>query len=140
MLKTLVAGALAALLVSLPPDSAAILPPIAADSLAGVVARIAGGDSARVGTIRWRETSASGLGAVPASMYNYRPSWRAYGDRPVATQARAYLSSLAPPVVWIARGWTDSVAVIKHELVHVLLRSTTHDPAVFARVETYTGR
>jgi len=110
--------------------------PAYADSLAGVVVRVAGyGDSTLVHRVTWWQSPEQTLGWVDAGdAYAYQgPSqWRDL--TPLGAHA-----DLKRNRITFAKGQLRP-ALVKHELVHILLHLDGHPSAVFQRVETYRGR
>jgi hypothetical protein len=110
-----------------------MLKPACADSLAGVVTRLAGGDSALVGTIRWQQSPEKVLDWVTGEEYAYRGP---QGDLvPIAA-----VTAFAPLRVTFAKGTLPCPDVVKHELVHAVGHVLGHPAGVFQPVERYRGR
>ena len=105
-----------------------------ADSLKGVIVRVAGyGDSTLV--VTWWQSPEDVLEWVDAGDtydYNGQPRWR---DRTPIT-GRADLDRNR---ITIAKGQLD-VALAKHELSHIVLHEPNHPPALFRKIESYHGR
>jgi hypothetical protein len=109
--------------------------PVYADSLAGVVVRVAGsGDSTLVHRVTWWQSPDKTLGWFKTDEYAYQgPSqWRDL--TPMGAHA-----DLQRNRITFAQGQLRP-ALVKHELVHILLHLDGHPSAVFQRVETYRGR
>lgn len=117
--------------------------PTSADSLAGVVARVVGGDSTRLGSVIWLSAPSLGWGSVEP-FAAYRPGWGRWkgSGRFVKIAARTYLGPRwwRPVIIVIAQRYVAHPGVIKHELAHALLGTPTHPPALFSRIEAYAGR
>jgi hypothetical protein len=116
--------------------------PLAADSLAGVIARLTGVDSSLVAKIRWLRDSRPYLDQRPASDYRYQ------------LPAGATLSpSAMVPIVANTAGLTITFAtdkngeprssdesVLKHEMLHAMTGRMDHPASLFQKVESYRGR
>jgi hypothetical protein len=116
--------------------------PSAADSLAGVIARLTGTDSGRVSKIRWMQDVRPYLEVRPAQEYRYQ--------LPAGTQ----VSRLATvPIVALTEGrtitfatdkngmpWSNDETVLKHEMVHAMTGRMDHPNDLFLKVELYHGR
>lgn len=108
--------------------------PAVADSLAGVVARVVGGDSASVGRIKWYVAPDRMLRWSPSDEYAYR-GIRKGQMVPIVAEAdiRRYR-------ITFAEGNERDVEITKHEIAHILLRTPTHPAEPFKRLEAYRGR
>lgn len=109
--------------------------PATADSLAGVVARLTGTDSALIRKVTWKQSRESylGLNWISTDAYRYRDS-ALRGDAPIAAEADLNTWTLT-----FAKGQMTPL-VIKHELAHLMMREAGHPPAIFAKIEAYGGR
>lgn len=112
-----------------------IAAPPYADSLAGVVARLIGTDSAQIAKVKWQESPERWLGLnwIATDPYRYRDSLLT-GNAPAVGQA-----DLKAFTITFAKGQVTP-AITKHELTHLFLHDAGHPPAIFAKVESYTGR
>ncbi len=107
--------------------------PASADSIAGVVARLVGGDSVAVGRIGWYRSPERALFWVAGEEYAYRGP---QSDL-VPVTAQADLKEFA---VTFAKGTERNSEIIKHELAHLLIPVVGHPADVFVKLEAYRGR
>ena len=128
----------AALVTVLAADTCARRPtqiaaPPYADSLAGVIVRVAGyGDSTLA--VTWWQSPEAVLAWIDAGdTYDYqgRP---ARDLTPLGARADLTTNRLT-----FAKGQLG-VALSKHELVHLILHEPNHPPVLFRKIESYHGR
>ena len=123
----------------------AIPKPALADSLAGVVARLTGGDSTQVGKIHWQQSDARSLGNAPAREYGMGSGSlpviaRTSPDRSTITFAtQHYLpwpdGTLPPP-----KSIADDPEMLKHELYHAETGDMGHTSPLLAALMNYRGK
>lgn len=110
--------------------------PASADSLAGVVVRVAGfGDSALVRRVTWWQSPERTLGWFDVGEeYAYKggPGWRDLS--PIG----ARVDSLALTITFAKGQLVDEQ--IKHEIGHLALHEPHHPADLFRRIENYRGR
>ena len=107
--------------------------PAYADSLKGVVVRVAGYGDSTVAVTYWQSPESwLGLNWISTDAYRYRDSTLT-GTGPMVGYA-----DLSTSRITFAKGQL-TVELVKHELTHLVLHVADHPADVFQRIEQYRG-